>query len=196
MNNIIKIGTNKGRVVLNGMNNRVIVGDGRTGRIDDLGINNRIEGSHSNAPHPQSATTSHNHPRSTGGMVVTVRDGRVNKFLVDARGVIVQESEESYDTEEDESYEDESYEDESNEEYIIFDKETINLFQAMKIKNAAGDCSICLEKIDPTKKSKRITNLECLHWFHYDCIKKWLKAQDTCPTCRHKVEVVIEQQLR
>lgn len=40
-------------------------------------------------------------------------------------------------------------------------------------------CVICLENINGNK-----TKLKCGHTFHKKCIKKWLKKNKTCPTCR------------
>nr|XP_033804507.1 E3 ubiquitin-protein ligase TTC3 isoform X2 [Geotrypetes seraphini] len=41
-------------------------------------------------------------------------------------------------------------------------------------------CIICHEELSPST----VCVLECGHQFHNDCIKTWLHAQSTCPTCR------------
>jgi hypothetical protein len=33
-----------------------------------------------------------------------------------------------------------------------------------------------------------ISALQCGHTFHEECIKKWLKTSNTCPSCRDAVE--------
>ncbi|XP_039277658.1 DNA ligase 1 isoform X2 [Nilaparvata lugens] len=41
------------------------------------------------------------------------------------------------------------------------------------------DCIICSEEID----RKHLTTLECHHYFHTECIRKWLKEKSICPLC-------------
>ncbi|KAL7083130.1 hypothetical protein ACP275_14G142900 [Erythranthe tilingii] len=43
-------------------------------------------------------------------------------------------------------------------------------------------CSICLESCDPQELIKNIT--KCQHYFHADCIERWLNNNRTCPVCR------------
>jgi hypothetical protein len=48
-----------------------------------------------------------------------------------------------------------------------------------------GECSICLNPVRFTRKSKQ---LECGHLFHGACIDDWILAGgDSCPMCRSKV---------
>lgn len=42
----------------------------------------------------------------------------------------------------------------------------------------AQECSICLETID-----KKIRLLNCNHFFHKKCIKKWFRKMRRCPLC-------------
>ena len=42
-------------------------------------------------------------------------------------------------------------------------------------------CFICLEQFE---KHQKIGKLLCNHYFHKDCIYKWLKTNPTCPLCR------------
>ena len=49
------------------------------------------------------------------------------------------------------------------------------------IKNDDNDiCSICLEDLN----GEKCVILSCEHIYHKDCIKKWLKKNDSCPNCR------------
>ena len=45
-------------------------------------------------------------------------------------------------------------------------------------------CTICLENF---VKYNKIINLSCLHMFHDECIKKWLKKNNYCPICKNEV---------
>ena len=46
-------------------------------------------------------------------------------------------------------------------------------------------CTICLELF---KEGENIRRLECLHIYHINCIKNWLKNKDQCPVCKFKVK--------
>lgn len=47
------------------------------------------------------------------------------------------------------------------------------------------ECSICLDKYI---KNDKVSDLNCGHIFHKDCIKIWLSKNNTCPQCR---EIII-----
>lgn len=55
-----------------------------------------------------------------------------------------------------------------------------------KLEKFTGDpaltCPICLEGFNVEEET--VTQLECKHFFHLDCIKPWLAEHNTCPTCR------------
>ncbi|XP_028277332.1 E3 ubiquitin-protein ligase TTC3 isoform X2 [Parambassis ranga] len=46
--------------------------------------------------------------------------------------------------------------------------------------NTEDPCIICHEDMNPMNTCV----LACRHSFHEECIRQWLKAQSTCPTCR------------
>ena len=48
--------------------------------------------------------------------------------------------------------------------------------------SAKTTCSICMED----RYKRRMTKLECGHYFCKSCIKKWAKQQNTCPQCRKR----------
>lgn len=54
------------------------------------------------------------------------------------------------------------------------------------------DCPICVEEVKP---GEYITTLApfCTHWFHSDCIKKWMlsnnEGNNTCPMCRTRLDL-------
>ncbi len=46
-------------------------------------------------------------------------------------------------------------------------------------------CSICLEDFD---LQTEIYKLKCKHFYHINCLDKWLEHKDTCPLDRLKIE--------
>ena len=49
-----------------------------------------------------------------------------------------------------------------------------------------SECMICLETIDKIKYNDLIT-LSCLHYYHAECIDKWLKKSSECPICKQSI---------
>ena len=61
-------------------------------------------------------------------------------------------------------------------------------------KNAAQECSICLDIYSPTSVDNKVTPLPCSekHLFHTVCLKGWLTRDDQenkCPICRKLIDV-------
>eukprot|EP01017_Pseudomicrothorax_dubius_P051192 TRINITY_DN9810_c0_g1_i2.p1 TRINITY_DN9810_c0_g1~~TRINITY_DN9810_c0_g1_i2.p1 ORF type:complete len:169 (+),score=18.17 TRINITY_DN9810_c0_g1_i2:64-570(+) len=50
-------------------------------------------------------------------------------------------------------------------------------------ENASDECTICLL---PFNRGEKIVTLPCAgsHFFHTECIKKWVVISHTCPICR------------
>ena len=46
-------------------------------------------------------------------------------------------------------------------------------------------CTICL---DDVKVGEKAALLPCKHWFHEECVAKWLQGHNTCPVCRAPIE--------
>lgn len=44
------------------------------------------------------------------------------------------------------------------------------------------ECCICFGEMD-----EEIAKLRCKHLFHFDCIRKWVSKNATCPCCRKDV---------
>ena len=88
--------------------------------------------------------------------------------------------------EEFDSFEEDNFSDENNG----IDENTIKTFPVSKIKDISKlteekkKCCICLENF---KKNDETMILPCIHIFHSDCIKKWMKRQDICPICKNKI---------
>lgn len=45
-----------------------------------------------------------------------------------------------------------------------------------------GDCRICLDEL---MNGVEVTQLPCAHFYHRDCIVKWLETSHLCPLCRY-----------
>ena len=54
---------------------------------------------------------------------------------------------------------------------------------SQEMLNNVSKCPICLGIF---KKDEEVTKLRCEHYYHWGCIKHWLKIQPTCPLCRGK----------
>ena len=53
-----------------------------------------------------------------------------------------------------------------------------------KLDSEKKNCVICLE--DFKNRDKAII-LPCIHLFHKNCIKSWLKGHNSCPICKFKL---------
>lgn len=54
-----------------------------------------------------------------------------------------------------------------------------------------GECCCCMENFS---KEKEIKRTKCLHYFHTDCLRKWLKNAKSCPLCRSDLEASVNDQ--
>ena len=69
-------------------------------------------------------------------------------------------------------------------------KEKYNIFKIPVYKIIDNDnllldeCPICLDKYEINDK---IISLNCNHKFHKDCLKLWIKKNNTCPQCRENI---------
>lgn len=57
------------------------------------------------------------------------------------------------------------------------------MFSSFPTKNNDSTCSICLE----TNLEGEVIELPCKHYFHKDCVSKWLlDFSNTCPMCKRE----------
>ena len=54
-----------------------------------------------------------------------------------------------------------------------------------KLSEDKKKCLICLENF---KKGDKSIALPCIHIFHSECIKCWMKKKNSCPLCKHKIK--------
>ena len=55
------------------------------------------------------------------------------------------------------------------------------IYSIDKLSEDKKKCLICQENF---KNGENSINLPCIHIFHYECIKKWLKEKKCCPICK------------
>ena len=76
------------------------------------------------------------------------------------------------------------------------DDDTINNYPISKIKdiNKLSEdkkrCTICLEDF---KNNDDTIILPCIHIFHEECIKNWMKQNDSCPICKYQIKTEINE---
>ena len=72
-----------------------------------------------------------------------------------------------------------------------YTKSMISIKYYSKMK--AIDCSICGEDYNT---SDMVCLTQCSHFFHYDCIVKWLQSDanmfKSCPNCRKNINIGIK----
>ena len=66
------------------------------------------------------------------------------------------------------------------------DPTIINLLPSFLFKEMDGhdqvECAICFALLEEDELVRCLPN--CNHFFHLDCVDKWLSGQSTCPICR------------
>jgi len=71
------------------------------------------------------------------------------------------------------------------------DQNTIDSFPISQIKDInkldeeKKKCLVCLENF---KTGEYTIILPCIHIFHSECIKKWMKAKNICPIFKYKID--------
>ncbi|GMI73517.1 hypothetical protein HRI_001021000 [Hibiscus trionum] len=58
------------------------------------------------------------------------------------------------------------------------------MLKRVRVDGDAGNCMICLEELEVGYEASR---MPCCHFFHGDCIEKWLKQSHYCPICRFEM---------
>ena len=63
--------------------------------------------------------------------------------------------------------------------------EEIDLTEDILEKSESKECSICL---DDFKVGDKICYLPCFHFYHAECIKKWVHNSNKCPVCNYEMK--------
>jgi hypothetical protein len=72
-----------------------------------------------------------------------------------------------------------------NVETVAYDPALFALPDQPDDGKPAPECCICTETFEEHKEIKRTT---CQHYFHEECLGKWLRVSTTCPLCRNNLE--------
>jgi len=72
-----------------------------------------------------------------------------------------------------------------NVETVAFDPTLFSEEGKQNDDKPAPECCICTETFEPSREIKRTT---CKHYFHEDCLGKWLRVSTSCPLCRENLE--------
>ena len=51
------------------------------------------------------------------------------------------------------------------------------------------DCVICMAPVDCAKAKERMVT-PCNHFFHRECLERWMEVKMECPTCRGGLPIV------
>lgn len=52
-------------------------------------------------------------------------------------------------------------------------------------------CPICQEDLD--KKSPEGAYIDCMHWYHFQCISEWTRrGNHDCPQCKHRTKQIFK----
>ncbi|GFP88485.1 E3 ubiquitin-protein ligase mbr2 [Phtheirospermum japonicum] len=68
-------------------------------------------------------------------------------------------------------------------------EEAISKCLKLRVCNHDDDeiCVVCQDGLyQEEKENKMIAILGCMHEYHVDCIKPWLRTKDFCPLCKAK----------
>ena len=75
---------------------------------------------------------------------------------------------------------------EDNTNHILMSHRTINdsteILTHQSAENEEITCAICQENIENNNVIRKIK--KCNHFFHINCLDKWLENHATCPSCR------------
>lgn len=69
-------------------------------------------------------------------------------------------------------------------------KSSIRALKKVEIQDCSTQCVVCLEDF---RLGATATSMPCSHYYHRDCIVKWLKQSNRCPLCRFEMPVEEEE---
>eukprot|EP00816_Leptocylindrus_hargravesii_P013715 CAMPEP_0196803084 /NCGR_PEP_ID=MMETSP1362-20130617/2520_1 /TAXON_ID=163516 /ORGANISM="Leptocylindrus danicus, Strain CCMP1856" /LENGTH=431 /DNA_ID=CAMNT_0042174517 /DNA_START=144 /DNA_END=1439 /DNA_ORIENTATION=+ len=70
------------------------------------------------------------------------------------------------------------------DEAMISSLPSSTIGKASELQEDQKQCSICLDEFCD---NDRVRRLPCLHYFHEDCVDRWLRSNASCPVCKHHI---------
>jgi len=70
------------------------------------------------------------------------------------------------------------------DEAMISSLPSSTIAKASELQEDQKQCSICLDEFCD---HDRVRRLPCLHYFHEDCVDRWLRSNASCPVCKHHI---------
>eukprot|EP00747_Dinoflagellata_sp_TGD_P166535 gnl/TRDRNA2_/TRDRNA2_189450_c0_seq1.p1 gnl/TRDRNA2_/TRDRNA2_189450_c0~~gnl/TRDRNA2_/TRDRNA2_189450_c0_seq1.p1 ORF type:complete len:288 (+),score=34.84 gnl/TRDRNA2_/TRDRNA2_189450_c0_seq1:93-956(+) len=67
--------------------------------------------------------------------------------------------------------------------------QTVKYDPALFSEEGKSECCCCCEPFDEQKEIKRTP---CDHYFHEECLGKWLRVSTTCPLCRNDLDEAVK----
>ena len=64
----------------------------------------------------------------------------------------------------------------------LYDNMTLSVVEEQYVNNPDFSCVVCLREYDEGDIIRKFNS--CSHFFHANCIERWLCQHDCCPTCR------------
>jgi len=95
-----------------------------------------------------------------------------------------EDGDDDFDSYPEEEPEEESQQPDSEEEYQGCQLVSV----PRNTKSIPDNCVICMETFN--RNQPNASFLECHHWFHKDCIVRWLDDKPSCPQCKHATDVL------
>lgn len=66
---------------------------------------------------------------------------------------------------------------------------SVKLADYNEIPENQGECTICLDTLEPGNSTGHACSEKVHHIFHKTCIKKWIEEKESCPLCKRPIDV-------
>jgi Ring finger domain len=169
----------------------------RMGMVNPVGLNSQMQQTisinYGGSGAPNIRMTTHQSGPNQHAQTISIQNhrGELIGFSEEAEWEDEDDFDDEFDSDDDEDEDDdEDYlQDEEEEEER---EHELNCFQAVSVKrntkSIPDNCVICMEPFN--RNQPQASYLECHHWFHKDCISRWLESKPSCPQCKYQTNVL------